>query len=203
MSYTSTHKLPEEFYKSNALTLAQGLLGKKLVCVGPGGLTSGYIVETEAYMGAVDRAAHTYEMHRTKRTDVLFGTGGLAYVYLIYGIYYCMNVSANLDNFPEAVLIRALEPVDGIELMKQRRNTEKLQNLCSGPGKLCAALGISKEHNGFNLGGDTLYIEETDNSTAFGKIARSPRVNIDYAGQARDYPWRFYYESNSHVSKRR
>ena len=201
MSEKAANKLPPEFYASDSLTLARELLGKKLVSRSSQGITSGYIVETEAYMGAIDAGAHTYQMRRTKRTEVLYSHGGLAYVYFIYGMYYCMNVSANHPEIPEAVLIRALEPADGIELMKLRRGTDKLTELCSGPGKLCIALGITREHNGIDLCGNTLYIEESHNDLDFGVISQSPRVNIDYAGEAKDYPWRFYYESNPHVSK--
>ena len=183
-------KLNREFYRRSALIVARELIGKKLICHNEEGITSGIIIETEAYMGVDDAASHSYQNRRTKRTEAMFSDGGHAYIYLIYGMYLCFNVSANLIDVPEAVLIRALEPTDGIELMQQRRNKQPLKNLCSGPGKLTQAMGISMRHYNIDLCGDELYIETTDLTP---KIESTKRINIDYAGEAANYPWRFVY----------
>ena len=183
-------KLNREFYRRSALIVARELIGKKLICHNEEGKTSGIIIETEAYMGVDDAASHSYQNRRTKRTEAMFSDGGRAYIYLIYGMYLCFNVSTNLKDVPEAVLIRALEPTDGIELMKQRRNKHSLKDLCSGPGKLTQAMGISMRHYNIDLCGDELYIETTDLKP---KIESTKRINIDYAGEAANYPWRFVF----------
>lgn len=164
------------------------------------GTTIGKIVEVEAYVGSKDAACHAYNNKCTSRTKVMFGQGGYAYVYLIYGIYYCMNIVTNKENYPEAVLIRAIEPIDGLDLMKRRRGTDKLLNLCSGPGKLCAAMGITKIQNGMDLCGENLYLlsGETIDPEC---IVSTPRINIDYAKEAKDYLWRFIIKNNPFVSK--
>lgn len=181
-------KIGRDFYMRDALSLAPDLLGTILVHVTEEGITRGRIVETEAYMGTKDPASHSYKGN-THRTAVMFGPGGYAYLYLIYGIHCCMNVVANQPGIPEAVLIRAIEPLDGIALMERRRNTTNLYNLTSGPGKLCQAMGLGKENYGADLLGDTLFLEYGD-STPFS-IVTAPRVNVDYAGEAALYPWRF------------
>ena len=159
-------KLPREFYVRDGLTVARELIGKKLVTRLPDGLTSGIIVETEAYMGAIDAAAHSYR-GLTERTRIFFGDGGFVYVYLIYGRNLCTNVVANVAGVPEAVLIRALEPVDGVELMKLRRGKNNLCDLCSGPGKLSQALGVTKNFYGADLCGDEIFIEPAENFHCF------------------------------------
>ena len=181
-------KLDRNFYRRSALVIARELIGKKLICCTEEGMTGGIITESEAYMGANDAAAHSYKNRRTKRTEAMFSDGGHAYIYLIYGMYLCFNVVANIKDVPEAVLIRALEPTDGIELMKRRCNKNHLKDLCSGPGKLTKAMGISMSHYNIDLCGDELYIEMTD---LVPKIETTKRINIDYAGEAADYPWRF------------
>ena len=180
-------KLPREFYLRDGLTVARELIGKKLVTNLPEGLSGGIIVETEAYMGERDAAAHTYR-GKTERTKIFYGAGGFVYVYLIYGMYLCTNVVANVENVPEAVLIRALKPVDGVELMKRRRGRENLRDLCSGPGKLSQALGVTKNFYGADLCGEEIFIETTDLNLP---VTATKRINIDYAGAAADYPWRF------------
>ncbi|HEX3045973.1 MAG TPA: DNA-3-methyladenine glycosylase [Bacillota bacterium] len=194
-------KLKRSFYERDALTVAKDILGKYLVTYTPAGTTVGKIIEVEAYMGFVDAGSHTYQGKRTARTEVIFGPGGHAYVYLIYGMYYCLNIIVNRIDVPEVVLIRALEPVDGIELMKQRRGTDRILNLCSGPGKLSTAMGISLKENGIDLCGETMYLLSGDTVDS-RKITRTPRINIDYAGEARDYPWRFLVQDNPFVSKK-
>ena len=179
-------KLPREFYQRDGLTVARELIGKKIVTNLPEGVTSGIIVETEAYMGAIDAASHAYK-GKTERTKIFYGAGGFVYVYLIYGRNICTNVVANVENVPEAVLIRALKPVDGVELMKIRRGKNNLRELCSGPGKLSQALGITKNFYGADLCGENIFIEPAENL----RVASTKRINIDYAGAAADYLWRF------------
>ena len=181
-------KLSKEFYRRSGLIVARELIGKKLVHITEEGTTAGIIIETEAYMGATDAAAHSYKNRRTKRTEAMFNDGGHAYIYLIYGIYMCMNVVANVKDVPEAVLIRALQPTDGIEIMKHRRNKQSIKDLCSGPGKLTQAMNINMSHYNMDLCGDELFIETTDLNL---NIETTKRINIDYAGEAANYPWRF------------
>ncbi len=193
-------KISREFYQKDGIAVARGLLGKILVHHTPEGVTKGKIVETEAYMGLTDKASHSYRGPKQGRTSIQYGPGGFAYIYFIYGMHTCMNVVANGPETPEAVLIRALEPVFGIELMKSRRNTGQVGQLCSGPGKLCQAMAITREDYGADLCGDVLYVEdapplpETD-------ILASPRINIDYAEEAREFLWRFTIRDNPFVSK--
>ena len=192
-------KFSREFYLTDAVSLARRLLGKILVHETNKGITSGIIVETEAYKGPDDKAAHTYNNKRTARTEIFFREGGFAYVYLVYGMYHCFNVTANFSEKPECVLVRALEPLEGIELMKMRRRTKKLTNLCSGPGKLCDALGITKELYGADLCGNELYI--LDNDYPDMKIISSPRIGIDYAEEYKDVCWRYCIEGNIFISR--
>ena len=154
-------KLDRDFYLRDGLTVARELIGKKLIHRSAAGVSGGLIVEAEAYMGAVDAAAHSFK-GRTKRTEIQYAAGGRAYIYLIYGMHICFNVTANAVDVPEAVLIRALEPVDGIELMMRRRNKKSLEELCNGPGKLTQAMGITMGHYGVALCGDELFIETTE-----------------------------------------
>ena len=188
-------KLERAFYLRDGLTVARALIGKKLVTNLPEGLTSGIIVETEAYMGTIDAASHTYK-GKTERTRIFYGAGGFVYVYLIYGMYLCTNVIANVENVPEAVLIRALEPVDGVELMKSRRNKNNLRELCSGPGKLSQALGITKNFYGADLCGNEIFIETAKNL----RVETTKRINVDYAGEAVNYLWRFIAKDNNFLS---
>jgi len=192
-------KLERSFYERETILVAKELLGKYLVRSTEEGITSGKIVEVEAYIGPHDAAAHTFNNLRTSRTEVVYGPGGYAYVYLIYGMYHCLNIVTNTAEKPEVVLIRALEPTDGIELMKKRRKCEKLKNLCSGPGKLCIAMDITRMHNGIDLCGNELYL--LDNSKVPEEnIISTPRINIDYAGEAKNYPWRFVIKDSKYLS---
>ncbi len=191
-------KLSREFYQRSALEVARDLPGLILVHDGREGRTKGRIVEVEAYMGDLDPAAHSYH-NRSSRTQIQYGEGGYAYIYLIYGMYYCMNIVTNTVDVPEVVLLRALEPLDGIDLMKERRKTDKLSNLCSGPGKLCAAMGIDKTHYGIDLCQNELYLERPEDGRIM-EIVASKRINIDYAGEAKDYFWRYTIKDNRFVS---
>lgn len=149
-------------------------------------------------MGEVDAAAHSYKKKST-RTNIQYGEGGFAYIYLIYGMHYCMNIVTNKPDKPEAVLIRALEPIEGIELMKKRRKLDKVINLTNGPGKLCMAMGINKDNYGMDLCSDQLYLEyPTINEQV--EVIPSKRINIDYAGEAKDYLWRFTIKNNKYIS---
>ena len=189
-------KLEREFYQRDGLTVARELIGKKLVTNLPDGLTSGIIVETEAYMGAIDAAAHSYR-GKTERTKIFYGAGGFVYVYLIYGMHICTNVVANVEEVPEAVLIRALQPVDGVDLMRLRRGKKNLRELCSGPGKLSKALGITKNFYGADLCGDEIFIETTDFRA---DVTATKRINVDYADEAANFLWRFVATGNEFLS---
>ena len=192
-------KIKKDFYKVSALELAPKLLGLNLVHNTKEGITKGKIVEVEAYMGTRDKAAHAYSGIPTKRTKPMFGEAGHSYVYLIYGMYYCMNVVANKVGKAEAVLIRALEPIEGIELMNNRREGKVLKQLCSGPGKLCIAMGINKANNEMDLSGNQLYIEDPKEKEEF-VVEKSKRINIDYAQEAKDYLWRYTIKDSKFLS---
>ena len=192
--------LPRGFYLRDALQAAPELLGKLLCHETPEGLIAGRIVEVEAYVGPEDDGAHSYGGRRTERTEIQYGEGGYAYVFGIYGMHWCFNAVTALPGKPEVVLVRALEPVAGLELMEKRRSTRALRQLCSGPGKLCQALGITKAQYGLDLCGSELYIAEGERIPP-ERIAVSPRVNIDYATQYKDRLWRFYIADNEYVSK--
>ena len=191
-------KLTRDFYLQSGLTVARDLIGKRLVHRTPEGVTAGIIVEAEAYMGRQDPAAHSYRASPRGRTAIQYGPGGFAYIYTIYGLHLCMNVVAGGEDVPEAVLIRALEPVEGLALMEKRRGTDKLLSLCSGPGKLSQAMGIQKSDYGADLCGDSLYIEATGTKTP--PVAATKRIGIDYAGEAAGYLWRFILRDSPFVS---
>lgn len=191
-------KLNRTFYLRDACSVAHDLIGKILVHDSENGLTSGIIVETEAYRGPHDKAAHSYNGRRTSRTEIMYHEGGLVYVYMIYGMYYCFNVTASVNGSPEAVLVRAIQPLEGIELMSERRNTQRMINLCNGPGKLCSAMGISIKHYGIDLCGNELFI--TEGCDDFN-VSTSERINIDYAEECRSFQWRYFAEGSKFVSK--
>jgi len=191
----------EEFFNQDAISLAKDLIGKHITRTIDGHELTGKIVETEAYMGIDDRASHTYRGKKTKRTEILYGEGGFAYVYTIYGIYQCLNIVANHESIPQAVFIRALEPIVGLENMREYRKTEisKIKNLTNGPSKLCQSLRIDKQLYGYDLkNGGELYI---NNSNEKISIASSPRINIDYSGPDKSKPWRFFDPKSDFLSK--
>jgi DNA-3-methyladenine glycosylase len=198
-----THKLPRAFYtRPNVLTIARDLLGKLLVVPDEDGRrVSGMIVEVEAYRGPEDRASHAFGGRRTKRTETMYREGGNAYVYFVYGMYYQFNVVCNVPDIPHAILVRALEPVEGIELMRERRHRQPDHNLTNGPGKLCIALNIDRALNGADLLGDRVWIEDYQ-SVPTRRIAKGPRIGIDYAQEWIDKPWRFWIRDNSYVSRK-
>jgi DNA-3-methyladenine glycosylase len=197
-------KLDREFYtRSNTLLIARELLGKRLVVPAEDGArVSGMIVETEAYMGPQDKASHAFGGRRTKRNEILYGPGGAAYVFFVYGMYYQLNVVVNVDAVPHCVLIRALEPEEGTEWMERRRSTVTPRNLTSGPGKLCQALAIDRGFNGEDLRGGRLWLEETERRVRPNEIAKGVRIGIDYAEEYALKPWRFWLKESPHVSKR-
>lgn len=187
--------------------MARELIGCELVHDSIDGPTAGVIVETEAYRGPLDRAAHTYGRRRTARNEAMYGPPGHAYVYLIYGIHECFNVVAGDVGLPEAVLIRALRPTVGLELMAKRRNldftTKGMQyNLCSGPGKLTQAMGIHRAlHYGIDLCGTRLFIV-AGNLDVDDEVITTPRINVDYAGEWAALPWRFVVKDSPYLSRR-
>jgi DNA-3-methyladenine glycosylase len=195
-------KLPRDFYtRPNVVTVARELLGKLLVVPARDGRrVSGIIVETEAYCGPMDRAAHSYGGRRTKRTETMYGVGGTAYVFFVYGMYNQFNVVTNVADAPHAVLIRALEPAEGIELIRKRRHGQPDHNLTNGPGKLCIALGIDRRLDAADLLGDRVWLEDAAQSPR-SRIRSGPRVGIDYAQEWVDKPWRFWLKGNPHVSR--
>ena len=197
-------KLPREFYtRSNVLTVARDLLGKLLVVPAEDGRrVSGMIVEVEAYRGPEDRASHAFGGRRTPRTETMYGRGGVAYVYFVYGMYYQFNVVSNVADIPHAILVRAVEPVEGIELMRARRHQHPDHNLTNGPGKLCIALGIDRGLNNADLLGDRVWLEEYTRISP-RRIARGPRIGIDYAQEWISKPWRFWLRDNPYVSRKK
>jgi len=203
------------FYQRNPVTVARALIGQLLVTRSNGKRTAGIIVETEAYLGTIDQAAHTANGRRTSRNESMWGPGGHAYVYFTYGMHYCMNVVASGRDDPVAVLIRALEPVEGLGLMSKRRQARRARGqpgrhtdmpqkqLCSGPARLCQALGIERSLDGTDLvNARSLFIEQKRHRAySRSHIVDRPRIGVDYAGEWAAKPLRFYLKGNRHVSK--
>ncbi len=189
-------KLCRRFFERNTLLVARELVGKKLVHHTTKGDIVGMVTETEAYCGINDRASHAYNGKVTTRNKVMYGDGGFAYIYLIYGMYCCLNIVTEKVGIPGSVFIRAVKPVEGIELMFKNRELESkfvgsnIYKLTNGPCKLCQAFGITKQMNGINICGDKLYILDAPKvNNKF--IKTTPRVGIDCAGESKHYPWRF------------
>lgn len=195
-------KLDNSFYdRPGVVKVARDLLGKVLVTAFDGKVTSGRIVEVEAYNGVVDRASHAYSGRRTRRTEIIFGPGGSVYVYLIYGIYHLFNVVTNKKDVPHAVLVRALEPMEGIPLMLKRTGKPKLDHtLTRGPGNLSRAMGLLTKHTGTLLSGDEIYIGDDGYKPKRGEIVAGPRIGVDYAGEDAALPYRFFLKGNVYVS---
>lgn len=195
-------KLPRSFYeRDDVVTIARELLGKVLCTNIDGVLTTGKIVETEAYNGRLDKACHAYFAGKTKRTAIMFGSGGFAYVYLCYGIHHLFNVVTNKEGLADAVLIRGIEPLEGIEHILTRRNKPKLhRSVGGGPGVAAQALGIKTKYYGVDLLSDMIWIEDRGIKIAPEQIIVSPRVGVDYAEEHAELPWRFRIRNNPFTS---
>jgi DNA-3-methyladenine glycosylase len=193
-------RLDHSFYYQPTLQVAQGLLGQQLVRVVGGQRLSGLIVETEAYIGETDKACHA-SRGRTLRTEVMYGPPGHAYVYFIYGMHHCFNVVTEQEGFPAAVLIRALEPLEGLELMRRHRPGRPDDQLTNGPGKLCAALAIDRTRNSVDLCTSQVFFIEEGQTIADEAIATSSRIGIRSDEVARSRLWRFYIKGNRCVSR--
>lgn len=201
--------IEKDFYQRDALSVAKEILGDYLVREVDGRKIKAIIVETESYIGALDKACHAYNYKKTERTKPLFEEGGIAYVYLIYGLYHCLNIVTNIKDEPEAVLIRAIEPIDNLDYLSNVRfnksydeltKTQK-KNLTNGPSKLCTALNITKKENYMEFSKEgSLYIESNPDKNF--EIVETTRIGIDYAEEAKDFPWRFYIKDNMYVSKK-
>ncbi len=198
-------RLSREFYAQDTLEAARALLGKILVRRLDGEILAGRVVETEAYVGRCDKACHAYGYRRTARTETLFSQPGTAYIYLIYGMYHCLNFVTEPEGEPAAVLLRAIEPAAGIEAMARLRYGDKpltayrRKNFLNGPGKVCRALALTREENGLDLTGDTLFLCDCPEDAGLAplpaprgeRMVSGPRIGVDYAEEARDFPWRF------------
>ena len=202
MKFKEINKLPASFYtRKNVLTIAKELLGKILVTQFDNILTASRIVETEAYEGITDKASHAYNNKRTNRTEIMFGNGGFSYVYLCYGVHHLFNVVTNTINHPHAVLIRATEPLAGIETMLLR--TGKLTadfSLTKGPGNVAKAMGIDKTHTGISLLSNELFIADDGYIITPKNILATKRIGIDYAAEDALLPYRFIVKDNLYVS---
>ena len=196
-------KLAESYYHSaDVIALSKDLIGKYLFTCIDDITTGGYIVETEAYNGVIDKASHAFGNKQTPRTKTIFMQGGIAYVYLCYGIHEMFNIVTSVEGQPHAILIRAIEPTDGLDVMLYRRNMTALRpNITSGPGSVAKALGISRNINAFSLQSDTIWVEDRGLIIPDESIAAVPRVGVSYAGDDALLPYRFYVKGNPFVSK--
>jgi DNA-3-methyladenine glycosylase len=197
--HTTLELLPvsKSFFQGSTIDLAKSLLGCLLVKETPEGTAAGYIVETEAYMGPMDRAAHSFQNRRTKRTEIMFAEAGHVYTYQMH-THCLINVVSSETDKPQAILIRALEPYTGLELMTARRGMINQKNLTNGPGKLTKALGITMADYGRCFWEHPLYISEGIDTVS---ISQGKRIGIDNTGEAKDYPWRFWISDNPYVSR--
>lgn len=196
-------KLPRSFYlRENVVEISRELLGKFLMTKFNGSVTGGMIVETEAYNGIEDRASHAYNGRRTKRTEIMYSIGGTAYVYLCYGIHHLFNIVTNKKEIPNAVLIRAIEPAEGIEQILKRRNKKEMKrDLCAGPGSTSQALGITTRYTGLDLLGNAIWVEDRGITLSKDTIHSSKRIGVDYAGEHAERLWRFTVKGNPWVSR--
>jgi len=196
------NKLTIDFYnRKDVLQIARELLGKIIVTNLEGSLTSGRIVETEAYMGITDKASHSWSGKRTARNEHMYAQAATSYVYICYGIHHMFNVVTNEKEIPHAVLIRAVEPLEGIDIMLVRTGKKKPDStLTRGPGNVGKALGIYKLHSGISLLGDTIYIASDDYRIDEKQVGISKRIGVNYAGPDALLPYRFYIKGNKYVS---
>jgi len=197
-------KLGREFYRrAETLVVARGLLGKLLVVPAEDGArVSGRVVEVEAYVGTDDRASHAHGGRRTARTETMYAAGGVAYVYLVYGLHHQFNVVTGPQGEPHAVLVRALEPTEGVEVMRRRRAVREDRALASGPGKLCRALAIDRGFDGEDLTGARVWLEDDGFRVEPSQVAAGPRVGVAYAAEDARRPYRFWLRGNAFVSKK-
>ncbi|HVU56115.1 MAG TPA: DNA-3-methyladenine glycosylase [Puia sp.] len=195
-------KLDNSFYaRPDVVRIARELLGKVLVTEFDGKRTSGRIVEVEAYNGVVDRASHAYSGRRTRRTEVMYREGGTAYVYLIYGIHHLFNVVTNKEDIPHAILVRGLEPLEGVPVMLERAGKAHPDHtLTRGPGNLSKAMGLAILHTGYSLYEGEIYIGDDGYRPRKTEIIATPRIGVDYAGPDAELPYRFYLKGNPYVS---
>jgi len=198
----SSRKLTASFFlRPNVIKISRDLLGKYLFTrIGNNTVTGGMIVETEAYSAPHDRASHAYGNKYTKRTEVMYRRGPLAYVYLCYGLHWLFNIITNIEGIPHAVLIRAIQPVQGIDLMLERRGKKYDYRITSGPGAVAQALGISGRHSGASLIGREIWLEKGIKVSP-AMICALPRIGVSYAGKDAHLPWRFYIRGNVFVSR--
>ena len=196
-------KLPESYYHNpDAVALSRDLIGKYLFTCIDGELTGGYIVETEAYTGVNDKAAHSYGGRVTPRTQTMYLKGGVSYVYLCYGIHEMFNIVVAEEGQPHAILIRAVQPTEGLDIMMRRRNLDKPKpNITKGPGSVAKALGISRKINAMSLQSDVIWVEDRGLVFPDEEVAAGPRIGVDYAGEDALLPYRFYVKGNIYVSK--
>ena len=201
-------RLSRSFYDGNTLEIAQMLLGKYLVRrLDSGELLAGRITETGAYIGRCDKACHAYNYRRTQRTSTMFGPPGHAYIYFIYGMYFCLNFVTEPEGEPSAVLIRGIEPVLGTNTIRRLRfgdapmTAYRRKNFMNGPGKVCKGFLLTKQENGTDLTGDTLFVCDSPSDLGLPemkspteRICCGPRIGVDYAEEAKDFPWRFWLQ---------
>lgn len=196
-------KLPESYYHNeDVVGLSKDLLGKYIYTCIDGLKTGGYIVETEAYNGIIDKASHAYGNRKTPRTETMFMPGGIAYVYLCYGIHEMFNIVTSAEGQPHAILIRAINPTEGIDTMLHRRSMLMMKpNITSGPGSVAKALGISRKINAFSLQSNDIWLEDNGLTFPDENIASVPRIGVSYAAEDALLPYRFYVKGNPNVSK--
>lgn len=196
-------RFEREYFLRDALEVGPEILGHYLVRKIDDKLVKTIITEVEAYVGPDDKGAHTYNNKRTPRTEPMFSKGGYAYVYLIYGMYNCINIVCQQEGKPEALLIRAVEPVNEVDILfNNRKPIKNIHNLSNGPGKLCSALQIDRSFSGYDLiKGEELYLEINENKSEV-EIAYAKRIGIDYAEEYKDKLWRFYIKNNKFISKK-
>jgi DNA-3-methyladenine glycosylase len=196
-------KLLTDFYqREDTVQVARELLGKYLFTNVDKQLVGGIIVETEAYLGPDDRGSHSWNNKRTARNEMMYEAGGVVYMYICYGIHDMLNIVTGTEGSSHAILIRALEPVEGVEIMKERRGIyDSDKRLCKGPGALGKALGLSKLHNGTSLQGEEIWIEDRGYLIPDDQIVGSARVGMNFEGPYKDIPWRFYLKGNKFISK--
>ncbi len=196
-------KLPQSYYLSNKVVeISRNLLGKYLFTCIDNLTTGGYIVETEAYNGVIDKASHAFGNRLSPRTKTMYMPGGVAYVYLCYGIHEMFNIVTSVEGQPHAILVRAIQPTDGLDIMMARRNMSILKpNITAGPGSVAKALGISRNINAFSLQSETIWIEDRGLTFPDENIAAVPRIGVSYAAEDALLPYRFYVKGNPYVSK--